>query len=474
MKIVQCFIQADGLRRGIATVCSAFVFGAILSSTAYSATYYVSTTGNNANNGLSWAAAKRTVQAALNSATHGDEIRVAQGTYNERLTINRNVALKGGYLGSGGDPDSRDSSAFPTIIDGGQLGSVIRFLINPDARMLIEGFVIQNGNSVYGGGIFGSGGSPIIRNNVIRDNIATSDDDFYVEGYGGAIYFYDGSPRIERNHFENNEVSYSGDAYASLAGGAIYCYEGDPVIASNTFVNNRALYFGVGEQASGAAVYLYTGGANAKIINNLFARNFADGDGAGVYVYEGQLVVYNNTFVDNDSYGNGTAISTYECELAIVNNIFAFNRTGVYSFTGAGFADYNCIYLNGFYDYDGISGGTNDIAENPLFVDVSNGDYHLSANSPCIDAGDNSVVLANWIDMDGEARISGGIVDIGADETEPGLIGDVNGDGCVNDSDLLAVLFAFGQIGGVEDLDGNGIVGDGDLLLVLFNFGNGC
>ena len=54
--------------------------------------------------------------------------------------------------------------------------------------------------------------------------------------------------------------------------------------------------------------------------------------------------------------------------------------------------------------------------------------------------------------------------------------GDVNGDGCVDDSDLLAVLFAFGRSGSglPEDLNGDGIVDDADLLEVLFNFGSGC
>ncbi|GBC91051.1 MAG: hypothetical protein N2045_09985 [Fimbriimonadales bacterium] len=52
--------------------------------------------------------------------------------------------------------------------------------------------------------------------------------------------------------------------------------------------------------------------------------------------------------------------------------------------------------------------------------------------------------------------------------------GDVNGDGCVDDSDLLAVLFAFGGQGGAEDLNGDGVVDDADLLIVLFNFGTGC
>lgn len=53
--------------------------------------------------------------------------------------------------------------------------------------------------------------------------------------------------------------------------------------------------------------------------------------------------------------------------------------------------------------------------------------------------------------------------------------GDVNLNGCVDDSDLLAVLFAFAQTGTLpEDLTGDGVVDDADLLAVLFNFGNGC
>jgi hypothetical protein len=56
------------------------------------------------------------------------------------------------------------------------------------------------------------------------------------------------------------------------------------------------------------------------------------------------------------------------------------------------------------------------------------------------------------------------------------LPGDVNRDRCVDDSDLLRVLFAFGQTGSglPEDLNGDNTVDDADLLTVLFNFGSGC
>jgi hypothetical protein len=56
------------------------------------------------------------------------------------------------------------------------------------------------------------------------------------------------------------------------------------------------------------------------------------------------------------------------------------------------------------------------------------------------------------------------------------LLGDVNGDQCVDDSDLLAILFAFGSEGEnlPEDVNMDGIVDDSDLLYALFNFGVGC
>jgi len=53
--------------------------------------------------------------------------------------------------------------------------------------------------------------------------------------------------------------------------------------------------------------------------------------------------------------------------------------------------------------------------------------------------------------------------------------GDVNRDGCVDDADLLQVLFAFGNTGsnlGRTDINCDGTVDDADLLIVLFNFGN--
>jgi len=52
---------------------------------------------------------------------------------------------------------------------------------------------------------------------------------------------------------------------------------------------------------------------------------------------------------------------------------------------------------------------------------------------------------------------------------------DIDGNGCVDDADLLTVLFAFGATGAnPADVNRDGTVDDADLLQVLFNFGDGC
>ena len=59
--------------------------------------------------------------------------------------------------------------------------------------------------------------------------------------------------------------------------------------------------------------------------------------------------------------------------------------------------------------------GTLNFTNAPLFVNPATGDFHLQSNSPCINAGKN-IYIPITNDLDGNARIVGGTVDVGAYE----------------------------------------------------------
>ena len=130
---------------------------------------------------------------------------------------------------------------------------------------------------------------------------------------------------------------------------------------------------------------------------------------------------------------------------------------------------------------------TTNIDVDPMFVQDPNagpdgswegveddfGDLHLLTGSPCIDAGDpNYVPVQNEKDMDGQQRVIGCRVDIGADEFV--YLGDIEPDGDVDFMDFA--IFAgrwydttCGECAGA-DLTGDGIVDAYDLAKLAENW----
>ena len=68
------------------------------------ATYYVNgTSGDDTNDGLSAIAAKATVQAGIDASSAADTVTIANGTYSENVTLNKNITLQstsGTYVGT--------------------------------------------------------------------------------------------------------------------------------------------------------------------------------------------------------------------------------------------------------------------------------------------------------------------------------------------------------------------------------------
>ncbi|MBU0640517.1 MAG: right-handed parallel beta-helix repeat-containing protein [Planctomycetes bacterium] len=103
-----------------------------------------------------------------------------------------------------------------------------------------------------------------------------------------------------------------------------------------------------------------------------------------------------------------------------------------------------------YCDVQGGWTGAGNIDADPLFLDLANDDYHLAADSPCIDAGDPAFVPApGETDMDGEMRVwdrddvPGARVDMGADEFGSFQYGDLDCDAVVNGFDIDAFVLAL-------------------------------
>jgi len=338
-------------------------------------------------------------------------------------------------LGSKNLTISSESGPDVTVIDGGAAGSVVTIAGEQIDTCVIDGLTITNGDNSEsrGGGIFIDASSPTIRNCIIDGNIAKWGGGIYMRNYssptivsntisnnesksnGAGIVCYDSSPIIQSNRIIGNS------AETGKVGGGLNCYHSyeessSPLIIGNLILNNDA-YKGGGIRAHGT-------NTNATIINNIIAENVAyeeyDG-GAGIYI-QSSATITNNTIVGNSAprYGAGINFAMEAADIVHVNNNIIANSPdgyGVSCTNPVDSFDHNNVWNNADGDYWGsCSPGPSDISEDPLFVDPEGGDYHLQCGSPCIDAGDSTAPEIPDTDYDGEDRIIGEAVDIGADE----------------------------------------------------------
>nr|BAL57602.1 hypothetical protein HGMM_F51E10C14 [uncultured prokaryote] len=114
-----------------------------------------------------------------------------------------------------------------------------------------------------------------------------------------------------------------------------------------------------------------------------------------------------------------------------------------------------------------VAAGTYDIVVRPVYSPTT-----ISINCPtslCV-TGVTFNPNTHWVGkrFSSVTIPAGGTVDLGS-FTLPN--GDTNGDGCIDDADLLNVLFGFGSDDAAADVNDDGTVDDADLLDTLFNFG---
>ncbi len=221
----------------------------------------------------------------------------------------------------------------------------------------------SNNTSSSGGAVSG-GVTTTCTNSTFTNNSASE--------YGGAV---SGVGIIISSAFTNNN--------ASINGGAVYSHDFS-TITNSTFANNSA-------SENGGAVY---SSRSSTITNSIFTNNSASINGGAVYSSFSSSFSYfspitNSIFINNSASINGGA---FYGKGTILNTIFAQNKVGekANDITPNGDLHVNYTLVNNISG--GVDLGTNIIMGDPRFVDVDNGNFHLRTDSPAINVGDSSVV----------------------------------------------------------------------------------
>jgi len=463
-------IRLRSLKRNLGFI---FIGVLLLETTAFGAIIRVKPDGNDANSGGSWPLAKKTVSAAIAAANQNDEIWVAAGTYQEKIQNKVvkvggvdtavDVALYGGFAGNESTREERDWKANMSILDGASSGVVVNIIGGASLATRIDGFHIANGL----GGISMLGSAPTIANNTIRGNSGSgiSCNDYKIIGVippnvvfpvitnntivdnssdSGAGIAVWGSDTIAMWHLPPSQPTITHNIIArnvaSDNGGGIGCWgHTAPLIANNFILANSASSDEYFFRGGGGGIYATSNDTDnvpveyaisaPVIINNVIAANGA-GLGGGICTIDtdiGEPIITNNTVVANNGSGIWWSTSYGNHAPKIQNNLVAFNTWGLEQ-VGTEYPatiKFNCVYGNTLQgkktDYKGIADQTGingNISVDPKLANYQIGEFHLQPGSPCIDAGTLDAVGAGWTDIDGQARVIGNGVDIGADESD--------------------------------------------------------
>ena len=272
--------------------------------------------------------------------------------------------------------------------------------------------------------------SKVARNGVCRGNVVLRANE-QGGGFAGGIYVDGGRDIV----IEGNVVS-GADLGIEVGAENAGIVTQNIVVRDNVLLGNTkvGLVFG-GFKASVGRV------KNSQFLNNTTWHNDTSGSGFGeLWIqFAEDNVIRNNLFVSTAQ--NLLVLS----EDGNVNNQLDYNLFHTAAGSGAAQFVWQGVGYAGFAAYRSGSGqDAHSLFADPLLVDPANGDVHLRAGSPAVNAGDPAFVAASGeTDLDGGPRLSGGRVDVGADELtcgngipDPGEACDdgnaTNGDGCDN------------------------------------------
>ena len=364
----------------------------ITASTASADVIYVDANATGpAHDGSSWCQAFLTLSDALDVATSGSTLRLADGVYvpdvaglenpREAYFALQGVNVVGGFAGCGAaDPDERAPRTYESILSGDLAGddpggsmddnTYHVVIVSGPTLSSLDGITLRGGNADdrEGGGIYSLGGSFRLDDCILQDNVGWR---------GAAIYLEAGSAELAHCHVRHNS--------ATGEGGAIFA------ATSGLSLDNCSVFENTAGSDGGA---LFVDLCTVPVTNTTFVANTSDFRGGAIYAYVGTFLDVDNSILWSNDDGNG-----------------AGEESQVWVNPGNDFVvDHTCIE-----GWSGAFGGTGNFGLDPELVGVGGGDLRLGMNSPCLDSGSDEAVRSE-VDLDGSPRISGASVDIGCYE----------------------------------------------------------
>jgi len=397
---------------------------ALFTFSARAAIHYVDVNGTNpVPPYTNWETAAVMIQDAETWSNGGDEILVTNGVYATGGTLNSRIAVFGAkFVHSVNGPDA-------TVIQGYQPpgttngpGSIRCAFLG--SGVTLAGFTLINGAAPGGGGGVYANSGCIVSNCDIGFNTANP---------GGGVYLVGGTLFSCKLH-DNFSQANGGGVYSPLLSPGLF-----GTIVGCTFSNNFALSGGggafqgtnigcvfFGNQAVNGGGTYYASLNNCILVSNRVSGLGGQGGGAYLCNLTNCLLVGNSC-----SFRGGGASEGYLVNCTVVSNSSA-SFGGGFWFTAASSlpqANNTILYFNSAPNAPDFGGGTisaccipqlpmyeqNCITNDPMFKAPSAGDFRMQSNSPCVNAGRNLDIWSRT-DIDGNPRIVGGTVDIGAYE----------------------------------------------------------
>jgi uncharacterized repeat protein (TIGR01451 family) len=329
-------------------------------------------------------------QAAVDASQSGDTVDVSGTCYgvhsidvggpiSQTLHVIKTLTLRGGWRVTADNPFAEyDPGLFTTILDAQGGGRALYIDGGVSVEPTISGFDLRHGNAVLPG--IGNGGGIYNNSNATLSNLSIYSNTAI---NGGGFYNAGGAPILDADDWGANHV------YGNTAvhGAGLYLAGGTPRVWNAIVRDNTA-------SGDGGGFYLANAGL-ATVLNNTLYQNHASNQGGGMYIAGGSHDVR---------------------DLIVAGNSATNGGGGVYVANGSPNLVYNDVWNNTSGNYGGVGGdrtGSNgNISANPLFAD---GAFHLSIDSPALDAGDPSATLPER-DFEGTIRPSHQRFDMGADE----------------------------------------------------------